>query len=808
MNGLLARSPAEHAAAVARLLRGPPEAFDQAIGDTTLAGMDLPLDLREHYGTGWQVVHPAGFLDRRLPARAWRELAALRVVAAAPEGTRAASLRGEVRRVLLRYPTPGVQQDDVGWLAALPLDELVLSNMDARGFNALGGLGRLRSLWLSWCTIDAPVEALGHLRLRSLRLDSVTGRVGDLTAMVAVRRLEVSHAQGLDLHGFRCLATEVRIGHGVDGEQTARLLAGLPNLRDLEVDDSDRPPDLSGVPTLASLRFERPRFADLAGMPAHVQRLYVRFGGLQSLVGVEQMPGLRVLGLYYCRRLRDLDPLADHPSLAVIDLRGVGGLTDGAALERVPGLAAVAIAGSGLSAEQLPVHVRDRSPTAMQVDMDKLERTPAPARPAGPTPGSARALVESADFDAIDVGVDALVEGGAVDDALPAVVYERPEPDVEGVFDFVVPNGYLLAKGRRYSSDPSGRFERHARRALLARCGPKHDALRAAVTSLRIDGGADRVDLGPLLAFPNLRELVIDGATELRGEAALADLPVTRLRLFGCPPVHALPRTLELLDVASMAPAGVPPLAPGVLASAPGLTSLRMLAPLQPSWLPDLAEVPNLARYFGSAIPSPLPALHTLRLERADLLDDDSLRGLLALPSLRRLSLQRWPAGRSLDWLTGLDLRVLQVLVAPGSGRPAAVALPDLPGVERLSVTATEGPLDLRLGGTPSLRHLQVSGRLPRLPGVTLRTLHVHQAELERVPPTTWAMLRTLVVQLSGSVQELELPAHATPLALVGVFDHPDRPGLAALAVLSRLPGTSSWGPRRPGRLPADLRVC
>lgn len=808
MNGLLARSPAEHAAAVARLLNGPPEAFDQAIGDTTVVGMDMALDVREHYGDGWQVVHPAGFLDRRLPARAWRELAALRVVAAAPDGTSAASLRREVRRVLLRYPTPAAQQDDVGWLSALPLEELVVSNTDARGFGALGALTRLQRLWLSYSTVDVPVDALSGLGLRSLRLDSTAGRVGDLSAMTGLRRLEVSYARSLDLGGFRCLATEVRIGHGVDAEQTARLLAGLPNLRDLEIEDAARPPDLSGVPTLQTLRFERPSFPDLGGMPTHLQRLYVRFGSLQSLVGVERMPGLRGLGLYYCRRLRDLDALAGHPGLAVIDLRGVGGLTDGTPLHAVPGLAAVAIAGSGLRADQLPPHVRDRSPTAMQVDMDALERTPAPARPHGPPPGSARALVESADFDAIDVGVDALVEQGAVDDAMPPVVYQRPQPDAEGVFDFVVPEGHLVDEGREYSSAPAGRFERHARRALLARSGPKYDELRDAVTSLRIDGGEDRVDLGPLLALPNLRELVISGASELRGEEALADLPLTRLRFFGCPPVRVLPRTLELLDVASMAPEGVPPVAPGVLASAPGLTGLRMLAPLQPSWLPNLVEVPKLERFFGSTIPSPHPALHTLRLERADLLTDDDLLALSDLPKLHRLSLRGWPAARELRGLEDLDLRALELMLGefPRGGR-REVRLGDFPCVERLAVTCRQGFLLVELGFAPALRHLQVSGMACSKFGLRLETLSTTVGQFGDLSYETWANLGTLILRGRGTVRPLGLPAAAAHLSVRGLYDDPEQPISGWIAVLTPDSDRRTWSMARGVRPPAHLRV-
>lgn len=130
------------------------------------------------------------------------------------------------------------------------------------------------------------------------------------------------------------------------------------------------------------------------------------------------------------------------------------------------------------------------------------------------------------------------------------------------------------------------------------------------------------------------------------------------------------------------------------------------------------------------------------------------------------------------------------------------------PRVERLSVTSAGGPLDLRLGAAPALRHLQVPGRLPALDGLRLETLQLSQAELGRVPPATWGALQTALVQLTGAVTSLGLPAGAEHLDLVGVFDHPDRPGQASLAVLSRLPGASLWGPRRPGRLPANLRVC
>jgi len=809
MNGLLARSPAEHAAAVARLLPGPPQAFDEAIGDTGVVGMDMALDVREHYGDGWQVVHPAGFLDRRLPARAWRELAALRVVAAAPVGTRAASLRSEIRRVLLRYPTPAAQEDDVGWLVPLPLEELVISNTDARGFGGLAALTRLRRLWLSASTLDAPAESLGPLGLRSLRLDSVTGRVGDLSAMAGLRRFEISYARNVELEGFRCLATEVRIGHGVDAEQTARLLAGLPNLRDLEIDDSDRPPDLSGVPTLHTLRFERPGFPDLAGMPTHIRRLYVRFGGLQSLVGVDRVAGLQVLGLYYCRRLQSLDALANHPSVAVIDLRGVGGLTSASSLDGLKELTAVAIAGSGLNAHQLPARIRDRSPTSMQVDMDVLERTPKAVRPAAPHPASGRALVESADLDAIDVGVDALVEHGEIDKAMPPTAYRRPEPDVEGVFDFVVPEGHLVAKGRGYSSAPAARFERHARQAMLARCGPRYDALRGEVTSLRIDGGDDRVDLRPLLALPNLRDLVIRDASEIRGLEALADLPLARLRLFTCPPVPVLPRTLELLDVATMAPQGVAPVPPGVLASAPCLASLRTQTPLQLSWLPDLQEVPNLARLSCSAVPGPHPTLHTLRLERADLLADGDIVALATLPKLQRLSIQGWPAARSLPPLEHLDLRTLQLgLEAARRGPTHQIQLGDLPHVERLAVTSAEGFLDVHVGFAPGLRHLQCSGAPWSMFGLRLETYFASAGQLGDLPAETWAGLKVFILQGRSNVRPFFLPSGASHLSSRGLFDATEHGRSGWIQVLLPESDPRTWPQERGARLPAELRVC
>lgn len=805
MQGLLARSPVDHAAAIQRLLQGTAAAFDAAIGETTVVGMDMTFEVRERYGDGWQVVHPQGFLGRRLPARAWRELAALRVVAAAPEGTRAAGLRREIRRVLLRYPAPQAQVDDVGWLTTLPLEDLVLSNVEARGFSGLGALPDLHRLWLSWCTLDAAVEQLGPMGLRTLRADGVIGRIGDLSQMADLRRIELSATEHTDLSGFRAGASELKLSGDVRPYQVREVLAGLPELRVIELDHVVAVPDLSGCPLVHTVRLERPSVTDLRGLPPTVTRLYVRFGDqLQTLVGVGGLPGLRVLGLYHCRRLTSLAGIERHPALSVLDLRGIGGLTGDERLRfsTMRSLAAVAIAGSGLGPGDLPPEVRDASPTAMQVDLDALERVVRrPARAATPA-----ALLESEDLDAIDVGVDALVESGGVSAALRHLKYSPVGPEVLGTFDFPEQAAIMQASGALGAGG-------HALRALVARAvAPDRAAtVRETATTLRIDGAGGRVDVHSLLAFPRLRHLVIENASEVSG---LAELDATRsLRLVRCGPVQALPPGLTSLDVART------PIGPHALGTAPGLRALRMRNASLGRPQPDLRGV-ALERLVTDEPPdAPIPGLTTLGfLCGSDHVDDALLPRLLRLGPLAALNLHTWPTHVSLHALGDYPLHTLVVVPHPVDClRP--IHLPDMPALERLMVGAP-GPDGLHIGEAPRLRHLRLLGGLHYQGPAQLTTLDVPDLLLPHIRVETAAHVQTLIVRLrprKGSVVDVWGYRQLMVLVAVAVAG----PGADSRTVQVRglPPGCVVWEdpprresdalPLRPvAHVPAHLRVC
>ena len=246
-----------------------------------------------------------------------------------------------------------------------------------------------------------------------------------------------------------------------------------------------------------------------------------------------------------------------------------------------------------------------------------------------------------------------------------------------------------------------------------------------------------------------------------------------------------------------------------MLASAPGLTSLQLLAPLQPSWLPDLAEVPNLARFSGSVAPGTHAALHTLRLERSDLLADDDVVALSYLPKLQRLSLRGWPAARSLPPLDHLDLRALQLMLGDSPrDRRCEVKLGDLPCVERLSVTSPRGFLLVQLGFAPALRHLQVSGMAWSNFGLRLETLSTTVGQFGDLSDETWANLGTLVLRGRGTVRPLGLPAGAAHLSVRGLYDDPEQPVSGWIAVLTPDSDRRTWSMARGVRLPAHLRVC
>lgn len=806
MQGLLARSPVDHAAAIDRLRAGSAAAFDSAIGETTVVGMDMTFDVRERYGDGWQVVHPQGFLGGRLPARAWRELAALRVVAAAPEGTRAAGLRREIRRVLLRYPAPQAQADDVGWLTTLPIEELVLSNVEAAGFSRLGELPGLHRLWLSWCTLDAAVEQLGAAGVRTLRADGVIGRIGDLTRMSDLRRVELSATEHTDLSGFRAGASELKLSGDVRSDQVREVLAGLPELRVIELDHVDTVPDLSGCPLVHTVRLERPSVTELLGLPRTVTRLYVRFGDqLQTLAGVGALPGLRVLGLYHCRRLTSLAGIERHPALAVLDLRGIGGLTSDERLLRfstMRSLAAVAIAGSGLGPGDLPPEIRDASPTAMQVDLDVLERVV--RRP--PPATSPSALLESEDLDAIDVGVDALVESGGVSAALRHLKYSPVGPEILGTFDFPEQAAVMQASGAL------GGAGGHALRALVARAVAPDPAMtvRETATTLRIDGAGGRVDLHSLRAFPQLRHLVIENASEVLG---LAELDATRsLRLVHCAlPVQALPPGLTSLDVART------PIAPLALGTAPGLRALRMRNAMLGRPQPDLRGV-ALERLVTDELPdAPIPGLTTLGFVcGSEHVDDALLSRLLRLGPLTALNLHTWPTHVSLRPLGDFPLETLVVVPHPVDClRP--IHLPDMPALERL-VVGSPVVDSLHIGEAPRLRHLRLLGSLHYQGPAQLATLDVPDLHLPHVRPETAAGVQTLIVRLRPrKVSAVDLWGYRRLKVLVAVAG----PGADKLKVQVRglPPGCVVWEdpprrasdelPLRPvAHVPAHLRVC
>jgi hypothetical protein len=533
--------------------------------------------------------------------------------------------------------------------------------------------------------------------------------------------------------------------------------------------------------------------------------VFVRFGDqLQTLAGVGGLPGLRVLGLYHCRRLTSLAGIERHPALAVLDLRGIGGLTGDERMLRfstMRSLAAVAIAGSGLEPGDLPPEVRDTSPTAMQVDLDALERVVRRPTRAG-TPAS---LLESEDLDAIDVGVDALVESGGVSAALRHLQYSPVGPEILGTFDFPEQAAILQASGGL------GGAGGHALRALVARAMAPDPAatVRETATTLQINGAGGRVDVHSLLAFPQLRHLVIENASEVSG---LAELDTTRsLRLVRCGPVQALPPGLTSLDVARTL------IGPHALATAPGLRALRMRNASLGRPQPDLRGV-ALERLVTDEPPdAPIPGLTTLGfLCGSEHVDDTLLPRLLRLGPLTALNLHTWPTHVSLHALGDHPLHTLVVVPHPVDClRP--IQLPDMPALERL-VVGSPVVDSLHIGEAPRLRHLRLLGGLHYQGPAQLTTLDVPDLHLPHVRAETAAHVQTLIVRLRPrKVSAVDLWGYRRLKVLVAVAG----PGAEKLKVQVRglPPGCVVWEdpprkesdelPLRPvAHVPAHLRVC
>lgn len=314
------------------------------------------------------------------------------------DGPAAAAMLDRLRRVVVNGNNL-TQVLDVSWLPQLPsVTELVVSGRHPVNWHAWGrpsslvpaaGLDRLAELpALTWLVVIgladldlAALAALPNLRRLTVRWSSVAAGSCDLSASV-LERLDLIDVPGLThLAAAPATLRELHLTELADLAGVGDLSAatGLTNLSVVDC------PGVAALPPLPArdgsalrrVRLNCPALTSIA--PLGGRRLesldLTGCAALTSLDGFpETLTGPR-LSLCGCAQISDLSAVvAAGAALRCVDLRGLAGVSDVDAFDRLPDLGTLALAGTATNPRTVPATLLSSCTWAHTPDLDLLGR--------------------------------------------------------------------------------------------------------------------------------------------------------------------------------------------------------------------------------------------------------------------------------------------------------------------------------------------------------------------------------------------------------------------------------------------------
>lgn len=348
----------------------------------------------EDWAEDWDLPPGLVELERpRIPLRALLEV----LRRTPPDSPASADVSGRLRRLIV-YRDDHTTAVDLSWLRDLPVvTDLVVTGQYSLGWHfgwsrldpfpvtgvdalaALPALTRLVAIGLTDLDLAA-LAALPGLRRLTLRKCTVAAGSGDLSGST-VERLDLVEVSGLTDLTPPATLRELHLADLGDlvGIGDLSAATGLTDLSVLDCPSIAALPPLPAGPALRRVWLFCPALtsiAPLAGRPLEHLDL-TGCAALTDLGGFpERLAGPR-LSLAGCTRLTDLSAVVSAGAgLRCVDLRGLAGVTDVTAFDRLPDLGTLALAGTATSPRTVPASLLPSCTWAHTPNLDLLWQRP------------------------------------------------------------------------------------------------------------------------------------------------------------------------------------------------------------------------------------------------------------------------------------------------------------------------------------------------------------------------------------------------------------------------------------------------